>query len=62
MLRNIEDKYESKKEKDDDIDDETKEVDINEVAETDNDGLVVNAANDSPPPQYFMTNTKVAVS
>ena len=42
---------ESKKEKDDDIDDKTKEVEINEnreVAEMDNDKLVVYATSDDP--------------
>ena len=34
MLRKLAEKYESKKEKYDDIDDDTKEVEINKVAET----------------------------
>ena len=37
IMRNLEEKDYSKKEKDDNIDDETKEVEINEVTDTDND-------------------------
>ena len=61
MLRKLAGKEKSKKEKDDGIDDDTKEVDINEVAETDNDELVVDAANNAPPPQDAMVTTVVAV-
>ena len=50
MLRKLAERENSKKEKDNDIDNETKEVEINEVAETDNNELVVDAANDTPPP------------
>ena len=53
MLCKLAEKDESKKEKDDDIDDEIKEMDINEnreVVETDNDNLVVDTANYAPPP------------
>ena len=57
---NLVEKYESKKEKEDNIYNETKEVDINKIAEMDNDELVVGAANDAPPPQDAMTtNTEV---
>ena len=65
MLRKLAEKDESKKEKDDDIDDKTKEVEISEngeVVETDNDKLVVDAANDSPPPQEAMNNTTAAAA
>ena len=65
MLRKLSEREESKKEKDDDIDNKTKEVEINkngEVAETDNDELVDNAANDTPPPQDAMTTTTSAVA
>ena len=48
MLQKLAEKDEYKKEKDDDIDDETKEVEINKVAETDNDELVADAANNPP--------------
>ena len=37
-------------------------MDINELAEMDNDELVVNATNDAPPPQDAMTTTTAAVS
>ena len=60
MLHKISEKYKSNKEKDDDIDDDTKEVEINkngEVAETDNDKLFIDAVNGAPPPQDAMTNT-----
>ena len=60
MMRKLADKDESKKEKDNNVDNKTKEVEINEngeVAETDNDKLVVDAANDAPPPQDIMTTT-----
>ena len=53
-------KDESKKKKADDIDDHTKEVEINEngeVLEADNDKLVVNDANNNPPPQDTLTTT-----
>ena len=63
MLRNLAEKDEPKKEKDDDIDDNTKEVEIKEkveVAETDNDELVFNDTNDAPPPQDAMTTTTAA--
>ena len=51
ILLKLVEKDEPKKEKDDDIDDETKEVEINEneeVAETDNYNLFVDAVNDAP--------------
>ena len=60
MLHKLAEKEESKKEKDDDIYDGTKEVEINkngEIAETDNEKLVVNDVNDAPPPQDFTTTT-----
>ena len=60
MLRKLLEKDESKREKDNDIEDETKEVDINdnrEAVETDNDKLVVDAASGTPPPQDAMTTT-----
>ena len=65
MLRKLAEKDKSKKGKYDDIDKNTKEVDINEngdVAETDNDEIFVDAANDTPPPQDAMTNTTDAVT
>ena len=62
MLHKLAEKDESKKEKDDNIDEETKEVEINKVAETDNDGLVVGAANDAPPPQDDTTTTTAAAA
>ena len=57
MLRKLGGKDESKKEKDDNIDNDTKEVEINEVTEADNDKLVVDAANDAPPHQDALTTT-----
>ena len=65
MLRKLSEKDESKMEKDNNIDDNTKEVVINEngeVAETDNDELVVDAANDTPPPQDAMNTTTAAAA
>ena len=53
MLRKLAEKDESKEDKNDSIDDDTKDVDINknrEVIETENDELVVDAANNNPPP------------
>ena len=50
----------SNKETDDEIDNGTKEVDINnngEFIETDNDEFIVDAANDAPHPQDAPTNT-----
>ena len=61
MLRKLAEKDKSKKEKDDGIDNETKEVEINknrEVIETDNEELVVDAANDAPPPQDAPTTPR----
>ena len=60
MLRNLMQKDESKKEKDGDIDNDTKEVWINKVTETDNDELVVDATNNAPPPQDAITTTTAA--
>ena len=57
MLHKLEEKDESKKDKDDNIADKTKEAEINkngEVAETDNDKLVVDSKNDSNPTQDSM--------
>ena len=62
MLRNLADKDESKKEKDDDIDDDTKEVEINKVAETYNNKLFVDATKNAPPPQDAMTTTTAAAA
>ena len=65
MLRKLAEKDESKKEKDDDIDNDTKEVDIHKkgyITETYNDKLVVNVTNDTPPPHYAMTITTAAAS
>ena len=66
MLNKLADKDESKEEKDDSIDNNTKEVDINEngeVVDTDNDKLVVDAANNTPPPQDALpTTTTTAAS
>ena len=60
IMRKLVEKDEFKKEEDNTIYDETKEVNINEVAETDNDELFVNAANDATPPQDAMTSTTAA--
>ena len=60
MLRKLVEKDEYKEEKYNDINNDTKEVEINknrEVVETDNDELVVGAANNAPPPQYAPTTT-----
>ena len=65
MLCKLAEKEESKKEKDDNVDDKTKEVQINENGEvtvTDNDELVFDATNDASPTQYAMTNTTEAVA
>ena len=65
MLRKIVEKCKSKKEKDVNIDDETKELEINEnreVAETNNEKLVVDATNNTPPSQDAMTITTAAAS
>ena len=65
MLRKPAEKDESKKEKDDNIDNNTKEVEINEngeVTENENEKLVVDAANDDPPPQDAMNTTTEAAS
>ena len=54
MLRKLAEKYKPKEEKDDNIDDDTKEAEINdngEVVDTDNGELVLDAANGAPPPQ-----------
>ena len=59
ILCKLAEKDESKKEKDDDIHDGTKKVEINQVAETDNNELVVDAANGAPPTQDAMTTTTV---
>ena len=62
ILRKLAEKDESNKEKGDNTDGNTKEVEINknrEVAETDNDKLVVDATNDAHPPQDVM-NTPTA--
>ena len=58
MLRKIAEKDEYKKEKDDNISDATKEVEINEngeVAETDNDKIFADASNGTTRPQDAMT-------
>ena len=64
MLHKLEEKDESKKEKDGEIVNETNELDMiknGEVVEIDNDELVVDATNDAPPPQDAMnTNTAAA--
>ena len=60
MLCKLEDKDESKEEKDDGIENETNDVDINgneEVIEMENVKLVVDAANDAPPPQDDQTTS-----
>ena len=62
MLRKLAEKDESKKEKDDGIDSETKEVDINEVVETDNEKLVVDAASDATPPKDAINTTTAAAA
>ena len=40
----------------------SKEVEINEAAQTDNNEFVVDAANNAPPPQDAMTNTAAAAA
>ena len=65
MLCKLAEKGESKEEKDDDIGDETKEVEINdngEVVETDNDELAIDAVNDAPPPQDAPTNIRTTAA
>ena len=65
MLPKLADKYESNKDKDDDIADETNEVEINdngELAETENDKLFVDATNDAPPTQEYPATTAAAVT
>ena len=63
ILHKLAEKDESKNDKDDNIDDKTKEVDINEVAETDNGELVVDVANAAPPtPQDNMNTTTAAAA
>ena len=65
MLRKLAEKDESKKDKYDDINDETKEVEINdngELAETENDKLFVDATNDAPPTQEYPATTAAAVT
>ena len=60
MLHKLVDKDESKEEKDDGIDDKTKEMEINnnrEVVETESEKLFVNVANKAPPPQDPPTTT-----
>ena len=64
MLRKLAEKEKPKEEKDD-IDDDTKEVEINKngkVTKIDNDELVVDAANDAPPPQDATTTTTEAAA
>ena len=59
ILRKLVEKDESKEEKYDEINEDTKELEINDsggVLETENEKLVVDSANDPPPPQYNMTN------
>ena len=65
MLRKLLEKEKSKKEKDNNIDNYTKEVQIKEngkVAETDTDELVADAKNNDPPPQDAMTTTTAATT
>ena len=62
MLCKQADKEESNKEKYDGIDDNTKEVEINEVADMDDDKLFVDAAKYAPPPQDDMTTTTAAAA
>ena len=60
ILRKLAKKDKHKKEKDDNIADKTKELDINkngEVVKTDNEKLVVDAANDAPPLQDALTTS-----
>ena len=65
MLHKLVEKEEPKKEKNDGIDNETKEVETNEngeVVETENDELVVDSVNDAPPPQDAPTTTTTATT
>ena len=65
ILRKLAEKDESKKVKDEDIVDVTKEAEINEngeVEETENDELFADAANDAPPLQDDMTTTTEAAA
>ena len=60
ILRKLVEKDESKEEKYDEINDDTKELDINDnggVLETENDELVVDDTNDAPTPQEVPTTT-----
>ena len=60
MLSKLAEKDEYKEDKDNKIDNNTKEVEINEngeVIDTDNEKLVINAANDDTPPQDSITTT-----
>ena len=62
MLHKLLERDESEKEKDKDFDDETKEVEINKVTETQHDKIVVDAANDAPPTQDATTTTMEAAA
>ena len=63
MLCKLAEKDKSKEEKDDDIGDDIKDVEINnngevvEVVETENDELTINAVNNALPPQDAPTTT-----
>ena len=62
MLHKLAERDKSKKESDDNIGDDNKKVGINEVVDTDNEELVVDAANGAPPPQDAMTTTTEAAA
>ena len=65
MVRKLAERDEYKEEKDDNIDDYTKEVEINkngDIVETDNEKIVVDAANDAPSPQDSLTTTKTTAA
>ena len=62
MLLSLVKRYKYRNYKDDDIDNKTKKVDINEVAETENDELAVDAANNAPHHQEDMNTTTTAAS
>ena len=65
MLRKIAEKDEPKKEKEDDIEDKTKDVEINnnrEVAEADNGNFFVDAVNDALPPQEAPATTTITAA
>ena len=62
ILHKLVEKEKPKKDKDDNSYDETKEVEINEVAETDKEELLFDDKNDNPTPQDAMTTATAAAT